>query len=190
MQGEENSLRLLFPACGDSYLVPPLFIKTAHQCPESLMQAIIRPKTTLLMIIKSGVAGLCLYKEHECQNRKRLRRYMVRQSQGKSQLKHLHEKGKSRLGSRIRLQQTRKFFEDLNHWLAENKPQDDDYQIFISCPTRLWGYWWKEHPPLGLVKSAPQWRPIPLHCHDPTAQELARVYQLLSKFQQISHSMD
>lgn len=63
-----------------------------------------------ILVIKAGQAVTACFHNGEMINHKVFRAYMVRKKQGKSQIKHLKTKGKSRAGSRVRLEGTRLFF--------------------------------------------------------------------------------
>ncbi|MEM6299914.1 MAG: hypothetical protein AAF740_14595, partial [Bacteroidota bacterium] len=60
------------------------------------------PPPYLMILIQAGAAALGYFEYGEPALHKAISAYMVRQQQGKSQIKHLNQKGKSRLGSRIR----------------------------------------------------------------------------------------
>lgn len=71
-----------------------------------------------LALIKAGQAAVGYFHQGELIDHRVFRAYMVRQKQGKSQIKHLKTKGKSRAGSRIRLSETERFFEEINERLT------------------------------------------------------------------------
>lgn len=62
-----------------------------------------------LTLIRAGQAAVGYFHQGKLLDHKVFRAYMVRQKQGKSQIKHLKTKGKSRAGSRIRLAETARF---------------------------------------------------------------------------------
>ncbi|MGB0430211.1 MAG: hypothetical protein ACPGLV_07030 [Bacteroidia bacterium] len=76
-------------------------------------------QTVCIVLIQAGEAAMGLINNSELIKHKVIRKYMVRKKQGKMQLKHLKTKGKSRAGSRIRLAQSIRFFEDINQKLNE-----------------------------------------------------------------------
>jgi len=88
---------------------------------------------------------------------------------------YLHKKGKSRAGSRIRLAQTVKFFEDINDqanlWIRE----DDPDRLLISCSPRLWGLMFQSKiKPLFDKKDERLFR-IPLDINTPDQKEIRRI---------------
>jgi len=68
----------------------------------------------LVAIITTGQSVLGKVENNALIKHKVIRKYMVRKKQGVSQLKYLKTKGKSRLGSRIRLRNSILFFEEIN----------------------------------------------------------------------------
>ncbi|MCB0738876.1 MAG: hypothetical protein KDC92_15310, partial [Bacteroidetes bacterium] len=62
-------------------------------------------ENNLLVLMQAGEAVLGMVQNREMVAQKRIRKYMVRKKQGKAQITHLNQKGKSRAGSRIRLKQ-------------------------------------------------------------------------------------
>ena len=66
----------------------------------------IYPERWNLLIMEAGRAAIGSVKESKLVSHKNIRKYMVRKKQGKAQLTHLKSKGKSRYGSRLRLQET------------------------------------------------------------------------------------
>jgi Bacteroidetes VLRF1 release factor len=91
-----------------------------------------------LTLIRAGQAVAGYFHQGKLLDHKVFRAYMVRQKQGKSQFKHLKTKGKSRAGSRIRLEETSHFFKEIHQRL----------QIYNSqYPLNFWGLgcsktWW------------------------------------------------
>lgn len=91
-----------------------------------------------LTLIRAGQATVGYFHHGKLLDHKVFRAYMVRQKQGKSQFKYLKTKGKSRAGSRIRLEETSHFFKEILHRL----------QIYNSqYPLNFWGLgcsktWW------------------------------------------------
>ena len=63
---------------------------------------------------------------------------MVRQKQGKSQFKYLKTKGKSRAGSRIRLEETLLFFNEINERLQVYAKQYPLNFWGLGCAKTLW----------------------------------------------------
>ena len=68
----------------------------------------------VLILIKAGMASVAFFDNGNMADHKVFRAYMVRKKQGKSQLKYLKTKGKSRAGSRVRLAESEAFFSSIN----------------------------------------------------------------------------
>lgn len=134
----------------------------------------------ILLIQAGGNAGLAHIENGEILNHKIIRKYMVRQKQGKSQLKHLNAKGKSKLGSRIRLAQTKDFFEEINQklqeWEIEHIPK-----IYYSASPDVWHavFEAKEIPP--FEKKDNRLIKIPLDLPLPTMDEIVLVKSFLQE---------
>ena len=70
-----------------------------------------------LTLVRAGQAAVGYFHQGKLLDHKVFRGYLVRQKQGKSQFKYLKTKGKSRAGSRIRLEETLLFFNEINERL-------------------------------------------------------------------------
>lgn len=96
------------------------------------------PPSYIILQIQAGSAALGYFEFGEVLHHKVIRKYMVRKKQGKSQVKHLKSKGKSRLGSRIRLANTIAFFQEINQYLIDWCFQETVENIYYSCSKTLW----------------------------------------------------
>ena len=138
------------------------------------------PPPQLIILIRSGNAVIGYYEEDQIRT-KRFSRYMVRRGHGKAQSTYSRTKGKSRLGSRIRLQQGEKFFREINEKLHEWEPEIDTAEtIFISCPVRIRNrlFQGKISPPFSAED--PRIRTVPFTVLRPTIDELRRIRFLLN----------
>ena len=128
----------------------------------------------VLVLIRSGIAAVGCFSGGRNIDHKVFRAYMVRKKQGKSQIKHLKTKGKSREGSRIRIAETFRFFEEINERLNIYFNAYSIGRIGISCPTTLIPYLYgsKEKPP--FQKNDARIVKIPTHIANPT-------YEILNK---------
>jgi hypothetical protein len=91
----------------------------------------------ILVLIQSGSAATGFVENTKLIDHKVFTAYMVRKKQGKSQIKHLKTKGKSRAGSRVRLASTIKFFENINSRLQLYFQKDPIDRIALSCSKTL-----------------------------------------------------
>ncbi|TNE45510.1 MAG: hypothetical protein EP343_26710 [Deltaproteobacteria bacterium] len=147
--------------------------------PESLSEYLQRVSpefpTFALILMQAGQAALGLVEDDEWLHHKVIRKYMVRKKQGKAQLTHLRQKGKSRVGSRIRLANSVAFFEEINERLAEWDVTNLADVILYSTTGRLWGHLFRASEPCPFPSDDPRLRKIPMHVHTPTFAELERV---------------
>ena len=134
-------------------------------------------KMQAIILIQAGHAALAVVDGTKVLKSKVIRKYMVRKTQGKSQLSHLESKGKSRLGSRIRLAQTKAFFEEINQCLEVYEKSYDLNSLYLSCSHKLKGVWMQSNPPVS--KSDNRWHKIPYHVGRPNLKEIKRVLDLI-----------
>ncbi|MCU0445543.1 MAG: hypothetical protein MUE85_11560 [Microscillaceae bacterium] len=129
----------------------------------------------LLILLQAGQGAIAYFEAGEMENHKVIRRYMVRAQQGKAQIKHLKSKGKSKLGSRVRLAQTLDFFEEINEKLQDWEVADQVSRILYSSSIDLWNLMFdsKIEPP--FEKRDPRLRKIPTHIYSPNYEELLRI---------------
>lgn len=137
-------------------------------------------KTYIVFLVRSGIASLGLIEDGELIKHKVLRSYMNRKKQGKSQLSYLKTKGKSRAGSRVRLENAKIFFEEistlLNKWAGK---KNIPFYYFIPIP--LLSYWNQTStPPPSQIKLTDS-KKIPLNVKTPSFGELQRIINLIEK---------
>ena len=137
------------------------------------------PDYLILLLRANGNAALGYFEQGNLLNHKVIRKYMVRQKQGKSQIKHLKSKGKSRAGSRVRLQQTQEFAQEINQKLWDWETSDAQ-RLLISSSIDIWNLLFQVEPLPPFEKRDERLRRIPYHIHTPTFEELKRVARLAS----------
>ena len=131
--------------------------------------------------MQAGAAALGVYVEDECKRHKVIRKYVVR-GKGKAQASYLKTRGKSRYGSRLRLQNARRFFCEVSEKLVEWQEQFGRFdRIFYSCPVRLWSDYFQARMPPPFERSDERLLKIPLDLRVPSFREVERA------FWQISH---
>lgn len=136
-----------------------------------------------IMLIQTGNAALGYYKKGELVQHKVIRKYMTRQKQGKSQLKYLKTKGKSRAGSRVRLANAVHFFEEINERMIDWFDAKESPTIIYSCTPMLWGHLFqsKIKPPFDKKHS---WlKKLPLDTGIPTFE----ILQKAGRYSQLGH---
>lgn len=133
-----------------------------------------------LVMIRAGIAVTGYFHNGEMLDHKVFRAYMVRQKQGKSQIKYLKTKGKSRAGSRLRLGESEQFFEEINERLQQ---YDANYAITtwgISCGKTLWPYFFGGDSPTPFSKNADNLISIPFHVQHPDFETLQSIHKKLN----------
>ena len=91
-----------------------------------------------LTLVRAGQASLGYFHQGKLLDHKVFRGYLVRQKQGKSQFKYLKTKGKSRAGSRIRLEETLVFFKEINERLQVYAKQYPLNFWGLGCTKTMW----------------------------------------------------
>lgn len=136
-----------------------------------------------LVMIRAGIACTGHFHDGEMVNHKVFRAYMVRQKQGKSQIKYLKTKGKSRAGSRIRLGESEQFFMDINERLRSYSDQYPITHWGISCSKTLWPYFFGANPTPPFEKKQENLMSIPFHVQQPDFETLQEIHRKLNNFQ-------
>ncbi|MEN2282065.1 hypothetical protein AAGF08_07995 [Algoriphagus sp. SE2] len=135
-----------------------------------------------LVMIRAGIAATGYIHNGALIDHKVFRAYMVRQKQGKSQIKYLKTKGKSRAGSRVRLGESEMFFEEINERLssyATNYPIDF---WGISCSKTLWPYFFGSRTPPPFDKKQANLLSIPFHIQHPDFETLQLIHKKIESF--------
>ncbi len=128
-----------------------------------------------IILIQAGAAALGQYETKELKNHRVIKKYMVRKKQGKAQIKHLASKGKSRLGSRIRLQNSVRFFEEINDILTEWDITSTSETILLSLPKNLKNLLFTSRTPTPFDKKDQRIRKIPVDVKVPSYKELLHI---------------
>lgn len=135
--------------------------------------------THALLLLRAGASALGVWHGHELLRHKAFKRYVVRGS-GKAQPTHLKTKGKSRYGSRLRLQNWERLLgetsERLHTWWREIGPPA---RMFVAMPVRLRAEFAAADPAPPFGMDDPLVRAVPFHVHEPDHAELLRVHGLL-----------
>lgn len=138
------------------------------------------PGKQLVILIQAGAAAVGVFDDGEPVLHKVFKRYVVR-GKGRAQPLHLETRGKSRYGSRLRLQNAKlleeEVIERLGDWWEREAPFDG---VFRSCPVRLWASFTAAAPDAPWASKGVA-RKIPLDVHRPGFEELCRVWKFLSR---------
>ena len=135
----------------------------------------------IILLIQSGSCAMGYFENGVNLHHKVFRAYMVRMKQGKSQIKHLKTKGKSRAGSRVRLGETVEFFENINERLQEYFAQHQVHRIALSCSKILIPYLFNAKVPTPFDKRDERIFKIPKHIHLPIYDVLLDTHKFLLK---------
>lgn len=133
----------------------------------------------IILLIKSGIASVAFFENTELMDHKVFRAYMVRKKQGKSQIKYLNTKGKSRAGSRVRLQETLDFLEEINIRLISYFEENRIDLIAINSSKILLPYLFESKSKTPFEKKDPRLYKIPKHIASATHENLLEVNEQL-----------
>lgn len=136
----------------------------------------------VLIVIKAGQAAVGYFHQGILLDHRVFRAYMIRQKQGFSQIKYLKTKGKSRAGSRIRLSETERFFEEINERLSE---YDSLYPIDfwgISCGKTLWPFLFDSNSKPPFSNKSTKLIEVPIHLPQATLENLEKAGKMLNTF--------
>ncbi|MCE7990782.1 MAG: hypothetical protein HEP71_02330 [Roseivirga sp.] len=135
----------------------------------------------VMVLVQSGSASIGVFEDEKCLEHKVFGSYMVRKKQGKSQIKHLKTKGKSRAGSRVRLASTIEFFENINTRLQGHFDQYQFDRIALSCSKILIPYLFNSKIPTPFDKRDERIYKIPKHLHQPNYEVMLGMQRYLNK---------
>lgn len=129
----------------------------------------------VVLLVRAGAVALGCWEGDELVEHKAMRKYVVR-GHGRAQATHLKTRGKSRYGSRLRLQNWRRLLGECNERLAEvwQRCGEPD-RVFWSAPVRVWADLLAAEPAPPFAREATALQRLPLHVHRPDFDELLRV---------------
>lgn len=133
----------------------------------------------MIVLIQAGAAAIGYFEEGEVIHHKAIKKYMKRHKRGKSQISYLNTRGKSKAGSRVRLANTVRFFEEINEritpWVEELEPE----RILYFCSAQLWGMLFQSKTPPPFDKKDPRLIKVPLDVNIPDFEEMLRVNEIV-----------
>lgn len=135
----------------------------------------------LMLLVQTGSASIGVFEGEQCLEHKVFSAYMVRKKQGKSQIKHLKTKGKSRAGSRVRLAKTLEFFENINERTTRHFKENEFDRIAFSCSKILMPYLFNSKVPAPFDKKDERIYRIPKHLHQPNFEVMLGMQRFLNK---------
>lgn len=140
-----------------------------------------RPVHYIILLIQAGNCAIGYFEDEQNLDHKVFRAYMVRKKQGKSQIKYLKTKGKSRAGSRVRLGETAEFFENINGRLQAYFEAYEVDRIAISCSKTLIPYLFSSKVSTPFDKKDERIFRIPRHVHTPIYEVMMDTQKFLLK---------
>ncbi|MEM6804132.1 MAG: hypothetical protein AAF696_22195 [Bacteroidota bacterium] len=141
----------------------------------------------VIMLVQIGAASLGYFEEGEVYVHKTIKKYMKRHKRGKAQISYLKTRGKSKAGSRIRLANTVRFFEEINEKMQE---WEDDYElerIIYSCSAQIWGLLFQSQSAPPFSKKDERLIKVPMDVKIPSHEELMRVDEFIKQGRLIIH---
>lgn len=164
--------------------VPPLQPIAANQGLEDYLVTLTTDEDmlegfTLVVLLQAGASALGLWEDGELILHKAFKRYVIR-GKGKAQPTHLKTKGKSRYGSRLRLQQARRLLEETNERMHEWTEEHDAIErCYYAAPIRLWSDLFEADPAPPFLMD--RFQRIPRDFDVPDHAELKRAFAELAR---------
>lgn len=129
----------------------------------------------VVLLLQAGAMAVGYWEGDELLAHKAMRKYVVR-GNGKAQPTHLKTRGKSRYGSRLRLQNWKRLLAATNErlvadWDRFGAPE----RIFYAAPVRVLGDLFDAEPAPPFARDAAELQRVPMHVHAPDFTELRRV---------------
>ena len=159
----------------------PLILPVAGRSAEEYIEEQSTPGSHTLLLIQAGSTAIGVWDDDELLRHKVIKKYVVRGS-GRAQPAHLKTKGKSRYGSRLRLQNAKNQLVETNEKLIDYEldlGQSD--RIYFSVPVRTWPELFRTTPPPPFKAEDARLHKIPLDVHVPNFEELERVRAWLAR---------
>ena len=135
-----------------------------------------------ITLVRAGQAAVGYFHQGILLDHKVFRAYLVRQKQGVSQFKYLKTKGKSRSGSRIRLEETELFFEDINQRLQVYTNQYPLTYWGLGCSKTLWPALFDAAVPPPFTSKSPELIELPYPFIKASYEELQVLEHRLTQF--------
>lgn len=141
----------------------------------------VTAEVQLVLLIQAGAMAFGCWLGDELVQHKAVRKYVVR-GNGKAQGTHLKTRGKSRYGSRLRLQNWRSLLRETNERVASCQEQFGTFdRIFHAAPVRVFSELFEADPGPPFSRNANELQKVPIHVHRPDHEELLRVRAWLER---------
>ena len=135
-----------------------------------------------ITLVRAGQAAVGYFHQGTLLDHKVFRAYLVRQKQGMSQFKYLKTKGKSRAGSRIRLEETELFFKDINQRLELYTKQYPLNFWGLGCAKTMWPLLVDGEAKPPFTSKSPQLIELPYPFAKGSYEELQELEHRLTQF--------
>ncbi len=172
-EGEPFAPRLLLPAVFED-------ARPGESAAAYLARASLLPLRHEVVLLQYGAMAMGYWDGDALVRHKAAKRYVVR-GNGKAQVTHQRTKGKSRYGSRLRLQNWQLLLNDVTDRLVgwhEELPEPE--LIFFAMTPRAASALWSVDPPPPFSRDDSRVRRVPRHVHVPCHDELLAVERWLS----------
>lgn len=164
---------------GMARLAPPILAPRVHpgeSIPDYMSRCDVSIGLHVVLLVRAAGVALGYWEGRELLHHKAIRKYVIR-GRGKAQQTFLKTQGKSRYGSRLRLQNWRRLLAETNErllqwWDEPGRPE----RVFVSVPVRVMADLCAAEPPPPFQKGDPMLVRIPMHVHRPDHAELLRVH--------------
>ena len=177
LYSDERGRRLISQPFDDPEVTftPPLLLPLDGLDPNAFVEKCERgPGRQLVILMQAGATAMGIWEDDRLVAHKVIKKYVTR-GRGKAQTTYLKTRGKSRYGSRLRLQNAKDHLietnEKLHAWWNELGAFD---LILYSCPVRMWPEVFKAKPAPPFDKDAAIIK-IPRDVRVPGHEELLRV---------------
>lgn len=144
----------------------------------------------LIVLVQLGAAALGYFEEGEVYIHKTIKKYMKRHKRGKAQISYLNTRGKSKAGSRIRLANTVRFFEEINEKLVEWSEDFELERICFSGTAQVWGLLFQSNPLPPFEKKDERLVKVPMDVKVPSYEEMMRVSDFIKKGRLSVHQLN
>jgi hypothetical protein len=147
--------------------------------PEYMHTVGSNPEPYVLFLFQAGAAAMGYFEEGIPVLHKAMKKYVRRASQGQAQIYFLKRKGKSKAGSRLRLNNQQALFEEVNERLTEWMEEYNPRRILYSCNPTLWGMLFSAKPEPPFDRKDPRLGKVPFDVQEPDFEELQRINRLI-----------
>jgi hypothetical protein len=134
----------------------------------------------VVLLLQAGAMAVGYWDGDELLHHKAVRRYVVR-GHGKAQSLHRKTRGKSRYGSRLRLQNWQRLLVETNQRLADYWHEyGEPERVFVAVPVRAFSDLVAVDPAPPFRRDDAKVQRVPMHVHRPDFTELLRVHGWLA----------